>query len=744
MAAVPPGVLHKTVAIFAGITQKRLSLEPAPEATTDGTVIRVPFESPDAYELMEKELARVVFHSDAHTREAFIEEYCAKMSVLAKRHDVSIHEHNVGYLIGGIFDVLEAHRVLTLWSRLYAGSASRIYAMQREAIAQALDAQRAGGESPSVLSGLLAQSHEVAYDLGDLEHLRPYLQEALAKVAYRSPKSTLLVSRWLVSALVNQIIRDALGLPPPTDKPASGSGRGRNRGRGARGNQGTGSAESTDPTAGDTSGEPPPPSESDAQDQANQDPPSPPESKDAPQDKTQPESKDSNDSGDDERSTHGSESKEDSKPDADHSESEEREQPQAPPTTSQQREQPWHPPPVQSAPREKLQALNDLANNKAGRLPDTARSTVGDVQMPPMSTPEARDAAEERAREASKVNTNDPSALDEQLDQASNEAEREIEELEKAIQSQISDDDWLTKEIPDTVVIHDVRSQDIPQAVRAALNVLSPEDAHAVRRMRTVFGRVKGRAERALDHEGLEVDVDAFIERFVNNDNRPVFRSEVRGRGFKCLLLVDRSGTMLGEKTQHAERAYRILREALRFPFVDLQVWGFNSLNFGRTDLYRFAPDLGSFSTSKSPLEGHTPLHSAIDLAVNELRRGTERKVLFVLTDGFPEHFNSEGQPYGKKQLLDFVRSSVLRAGATNIRVVGTLIGELEHARVNLHHSEYRESTLEATVATAVSPTELTYMFGPPKNWKVLDPRKLGDELVSLVSDAFVEYLRGG
>ena len=736
MAGIPHGVLQRTVAIFAGITNKRLTLEPSPEATTDGTVIRVPFESPDAYELVEKELARVVFHSDAHTREAFVEEYCAKMSVLAKRHNIAIHDANVGYLIGGIFDVLEAHRVLTLWSKLYAGSARRIDAMQREAIASALAAQRTSGEPPSVLNGLLAAAHGVPCDLGELEHLRPYLQEALAKVKYRAPKSTLLVSRWLVSALVNQIIRDALGLPPPSESPASGSGSG--RGQGTRGNQGQGSAtnSNTNPPPDGGAESPPQPGQSDAPDQGqpNSNPPS--NSKDASD--SEADSNDSKDSGEADRSS------EDSKPDDTREEPDNREQPQAPPASGQQHSQPWHPPPVQSAPREKLQALNDLANNKAGRLPDTARSYIGDVQMPPMSTPKERDVAEARAREASKVNTNDPAALDEQLDEATSEAERELEELEKALQSKISDDDWLTKEIPDSVVIHDVRRQDVPQAVRDALEILAPEDLYAIRRMRTLFGRIKGRAERALDYEGLEVDVEAFIERVINRDNRPVFRSEVRGRGFKCMLLVDRSGTMLGEKTRHAERAYRILREALNFPYVDLQVWGFNSLNFGRTDLYRFAPDMGSFSTPKSRLEGHTPLHTAIDLAVNELRRGTERKVLFVLTDGFPEHFNSEGQPYGKKQLLDFVRGSVLRAGATNIRVVGTLIGELERARVNLHHSEYLESTLDATVGSAVSPMELTYMFGPPKNWKVLDPRRMGDELVTLVSNVFVEFLRGG
>jgi hypothetical protein len=739
MSPVPKGVLAKTVGIFAGITRRHLTLEDGPEPTTDGTVIRVPHASVDAYELLEKELARVVFHSDALVRQAFIEEYVAKMAVLAKRHDVAIHEANIAYLVGGVFDVLEAHRVLTLWSRLYPGSASRIVNLQREAIDHALAQQTAEGAAPSVLNGLLATSHGVDYDMGPLENLRPYLEEALEKVSHRSAKATLLVSRWLVSSLVNQLIRDSLGLPPPSrDK---GSGKGSGTGQGTQGQGGAGAA-----SGAQGGGSPDTPTENQPQ---RPEPPS--QEPDYPQDPARQSPQDSNELGDQDRPPQGSETQEDedSESDGDVPEASDGEQPQAPPPSSkrqQERPEPWHPPPVQSLPREKLQALNDLANNKAGTLPDQARRSVGDVEPPPMATPEARDRAEEQAKDAGTVNTNDPNALDQKLDETTDEAEKEIEELEKALQSQITADEWLTKEIADVVHVQDVRTQHLPAASIASLATLSYADEQAVKRLRTLFGRVKGRAERALDHDGTEVDIEAYIERRVNGDNRPVFRSETRGRGFKCILLVDRSGTMTGVKTQQAERAYRVLRAALNFPFVEMRAWGFNSLDYGRTTLYRFAPDMPCFTTPKSPVGGFTPLHTGIDLAVKELRRGTERKVLFVLTDGFPEHFNAEGQAYGKRQMLDFVRQSVRAAAAAQVRIVGTFIGEIERARTSTHASvrEALESEADASLESAVSREHLAYMFGPPTNWRVLDPRRLGDELIALVTDTFRDFLRRG
>lgn len=745
MRSVPKGVLAKTVGIFAGITHRSLTLEDGPEPTTDGTVIRVPHDSADAYELLEKELARVVFHSDALVKEAFIEEYVAKMAVLAKRHDVPIHEANIAYLVGGVFDVLETHRVLTLWSRLYPGSGGRIVDLQRDAIDQALTQQVTQGAAPSVLNGLLAVSHGVDYELGALENLRPYLEEALEKVSHRSAKATLLVSRWLVSSLVNQIIRDALGLPPPSRN--KGSGKGAGKAQGTQSQTGAGNeSESQENSSSETPPENQPPNPE----------PAPPE--DQPQDlpnPARPSPHDSNNPGDEEQPPQGSETQndEDTEGEGDAPEQSEGERPQAPPPPSkrqQQRSTPWHPPPVQSLPREKLQALNDLATNKAGKLPNEARRSVGDVEPPPMATPEARDKAEEQAKAASNVNTNDPNALDQKLDETSDEAEKEIEELEKALQSQITDDDWLTKEIADVVHVLDVRTHDLPEAALTSLNVLSYADEQAVKRLRTLFGRVKGRAERALDSGGTEVDIEAYIERCVNGDDRPVFRSETRGRGFKCILLVDRSGTMTGVKTEQAERAYRVLRAALKFPFVEMRAWGFNSLDYGRTTLYRFEPDMPCFTTPKSPVGGFTPLHTGIDLAVKELRRGTERKVLFVLTDGFPEHFNADGQAYGKKQLLDFVRQSVTQATAAHVRVVGTFIGELEHARVSTHAytrpsvSEMRESEADASLESLIPREQLAYMFGPPKNWRVLDPRRLGDELIALVTDTFMDFLRSG
>jgi hypothetical protein len=363
-----------------------------------------------------------------------------------------------------------------------------------------------------------------------------------------------------------------------------------------------------------------------------------------------------------------------------------------------------------------------------------------------MAVPDQQDRAQSTARDANKANVHDPTQLDDALKQSREGAEGDLEELEKALQEQLSDDDWTTPDTTDVVRFHDIRKADVvPTGV-------SGTDEATVRQLRTHFERIKGRAESTLDSSGAEVDVQAYIQRRASRSNHPVFLADKSGRGFKCLLLLDRSGTMTGAKSHQVERAYALLSKALDFPAVDLRGWGFQSLNYGQVDIQRFERRLPRLESEKAPVTGFSPLHVAIDRAVTELRQGTEFKVLVVLTDGLPEHFNNEGKPYGKEQLIQKVRDTVARAHAEKVRVIGLFIGELERARIREYGTlgsydqvqDAVETDAESVVSTLVDSATLTRMFGGTQSWKVLDPRTLETDLVTLISRVFTDYLANG
>jgi hypothetical protein len=199
----------------------------------------------------------------------------------------------------------------------------------------------------------------------------------------------------------------------------------------------------------------------------------------------------------------------------------------------------------------------------------------------------------------------------------------------------------------------------------------------------------------------------------------PVFPSDVNGRGFKSLILIDRSSSMSGHRTQQAERSCRVISRALKFPFVENAVWGFQSWDDGQVDITRFAPGMETFTSEECQVGGTTPLHTAVRVAVRHLEAGSERKHLFIVSDGFPVYARKGGHQFGTRVLMGFVRDEVRRARSHGIGVTGVMIGN------------------------DVKAGGMSFMFGSDRHWKVLD-KVFGSDLVQLVTRSFMDYLRSG
>jgi len=236
----------------------------------------------------------------------------------------------------------------------------------------------------------------------------------------------------------------------------------------------------------------------------------------------------------------------------------------------------------------------------------------------------------------------------------------------------------------------------------------------------------------ALDDAGTEVDIPTYIERRLTGQPLPCFKREQRGQGFRAMLLKDHSASMGGEKAKQAERACRIIRRALNYPFVDVDVWGFQSLGVGQVDIIRFDDDVEQFLTSKSGTAGTTPLNVAMRLAVRELQRGQQCLQLFVITDGYPVYQGMDGISHDSQQLMREVRDEVHRARQHGVNVTGVVIG------------------------SELATKHIKFMFGPTRYWRriavhrksisdevaLLDTSRLGSELVTLVASSFMEYLK--
>jgi len=202
-----------------------------------------------------------------------------------------------------------------------------------------------------------------------------------------------------------------------------------------------------------------------------------------------------------------------------------------------------------------------------------------------------------------------------------------------------------------------------------------------------------------------------------------VFKAPVLGRGFKALVLLDFSSSMNGEKLVLVDRVARIVTQAMKYPFVDLKVWGFTSRENGVANLMRFPKDAMSFLPGGGAYTtGVTPLHIAVRVARKALLKGSDRKHLFIITDGYPV-FNSLDGGCSTLNLLEEVKLEIEKTRRDGVAVTSVMI------QGGSFFSEMKDDNLG-------------FMFGPRRTWKSVDPSKLKTDLVSLISGSFVDYLK--
>ena len=646
-------VAYKTVDTFGGICRRRLWLKDSGngDVSTDGHAIQVPFNDPDFYRLTEHALAHILFESDSLARKKFLEEYVSKVDQVTKKAGVSVNIEGFAKMMSSMINILEDHRINTLWGLIYPGSFVHQNRMVRE------DAEKLKEKAKhSLLAYLFCLRAEVDVDDSPFVKYKPFLLESLRKVERRGFGATLLSTKWLVTQLVSELVRESTGQSSPQAPDATNQYRPSASGMAGIITSGmSGGGGSNQQQGGGSDG--------------------------------------SGDGGDADDSADGA-------------------------GGSGQSDEEWYPPPASGDLQTRSNALDDLEKMADSGGHDDGLDDWQDPQFP--SKQELKNAANV-ADEVTNLDANDKDRVDGFMGGSQAQMQKIIDAARNAMRQQMHEDDWVRKDAMAKVVFTDVTKADIDTTVD-----ILPEDRDAIRRLRAQFFRVMGRTKTSLAEAGSEIDIQAYIQARAAGVQAECFKHEVRGQGFKSVILMDRSGSMSGNKTVQAERACRIISRATRFPFVDMNVWGFKSMDSGQVDIDRFDRMMDSYTTKRSHVGGVTPLHVAVRLGVRFLEGGQEAKQLFVITDGFPIYQRRDGRSFPTWQLMMYVREEVLRARKHGIGVSCIFIGH-----------GYGGST-----SFDVTPKQMNFMFGQQKYWKMIDPTRIGSDLVHLVSTSFVDYLR--
>lgn len=657
------GTCYKTVDTFAGITQRKLWLVDGYPPSTNGYEICVPLKDANAYRFTEHELSHVLFRSDAVAKKQFTVSYTKRVVASVKKAKATLDPRGVSSVVGQIINIVEDHRCDKLWGRIYPGS----FRLKKEMDLEYLkDMGPAAAESVLVYFGCLEAGVDIPPCKND--RFRPYLIEALRKVEGRGFAATLIVSKWLVTVLVNEIIRESQGQESPPDFPdecvvvgipePGGGDADDDSQDGSQGAAGQGAGDHVDVGDGED---------------------------------VEADGADSGGSGLQAAS--------------------------AEPSLGGQGngQSPWEPPDVTASVKERIEALQNLVHRME---PHKDRPLDNDVKEPKYQAWKDKKKTEDAVNEAVRAQVKDSDKMESLLDKSAAEMDKILEEADKAIKASMTEDDYIRKDAMARLVFRDVRRSD----VEGTLEPMPADDQETVRRLRGIFNKIMGRRKTTLEDCGVEIDPGAWIEAMTTGVPVPCFKHEERGRGFKAMILLDRSSSMHGERTKKAERACRIIGRALRYPFVDLVVWGFQSLENGQVDISRFDPRLELFSSPKSNVRGVTPLHVAMRVGAKHLERGTESKQLFCITDGWPVYASRDGHNFSKRQLMFFVREDVRKAKRHGINVTGVLI--------------------KSDGFGNMAPRELAYMFGRRECWRIMSDDRFGSDLVQLVSGSFIHYLK--
>lgn len=385
--------------------------------------------------------------------------------------------------------------------------------------------------------------------------------------------------------------------------------------------------------------------------------------------------------------------------------------PEASDTTTDGGNEVWEPPEVTASGHLRAKALQRVVEG----MTNAPKKVTEELTESKYKRRGEQAAADQQARSALAADVKNTGKLEDALEASSGQMKHIVDKARQACKNTPNHDDSIRRDAYAKVIFADV----LPSPHRDPHATLSQkDDAETVRRLRAIFHRVIGRRVNRLEEVGSQIDIPALIERRMTHEPLPVFRMDTFGRGFKTVIIVDRSSSMKGRRTAQAERACRIISKALDFPFVDRQVWGFQSLKEGEVNITRFKPGQEMFESDAAMVGGITPLHTAVRVGVRELEEGTDRKHLFVVSDGYPVYARADGNYFGTKTLMGFVRSNVFEARQKGVGVTGVLIGRDMGAK------------------------SMAFMFGSSKYWRILSEKRFTHDLVELISSAFISYLR--
>jgi hypothetical protein len=636
------------------------------------------------YLAFEHEWQHIIFKSDLATRQLFVQAYVDDLSKNTAGLDTLQLQDFISLLINAFDDL----RCNSLWEKVYPGSAQQIWERW-----QRLTATEHGDKiNTNFLSFIFAKAFDVHTDPdGEFATLEPIVRWGIEKVKYRGFANMLVDVRVVLDRCMGVLLQSMRQPQPgvPNARPQQGAKR---------------PDAAQDPGGGSPGGDPGQGSGA--------------------------EPGDHNDTGEDGDST-GTGA--DPQPTDEEQESDPGTNPGDGATPSI--EQAPSASTLNPTPEEMSKALQKLAQGAQALDP---KETHRDPDTEQLSDAQTSQAVKATIRRALNADLADAKALDQMLgNEVDPDMQQALTQLMNGV-AQKSETSQLTQDAKARILLIEVQPSDVADDPEIEL---STDEINRVRHIRSAFFRALGRQKASRAPEGLVIDVPALIAYKLDHEDSHVFEGEAIQQGFAYSILCDMSGSMQ-DTFPLVCHAVEMLKQALKFPFVVGNLWGFRGGEGsagrpgrdGEVWIYRYHPKVkGYLGTARSGKHGNfsvpvtcgglTPMNPALRVTINHLSRKMPSgmaKRLFLLTDGSPCSTRVGGGHQSANTLRRFVAKEIEGARKHGIQVFTLVIGR-----------------------HAIAEEECREMFGQPRFWKRVDePDRVGAVLARLVLENFQRYIK--
>ncbi|MHA1410789.1 MAG: hypothetical protein ACTSQY_10870, partial [Candidatus Odinarchaeia archaeon] len=240
------------------------------------------------------------------------------------------------------------------------------------------------------------------------------------------------------------------------------------------------------------------------------------------------------------------------------------------------------------------------------------------------------------------------------------------------------------------------------------------------------------------DNEGIDLDIDEYIQWRINPEfERRLFMDNEKENEFTCVVLLDLSLSMnprfgsysdsytavgFTTKLGLAKRAATVLALAFKdIETANFKVYGFSGNSEDLIVLVKEADDvLDIQKLDCTPGWALSPLHLAINVITENLRNVSGRKLLFVITDGYPEA-SLYGKAIDREWLVKWTRESVNNALEKGIQVFTLMIDP------------------------EITEEEMHTMFGSSERWTILrEQEKLRETMLKYVGKKVARIIQKG